>query len=237
MPGEQRSPVHVAFRTWDAASEPLESVEARIHDGVPLDQLRARAAGYLEIFHRPYPHARVARQPEVMEIGSGVGYVMEAALHRYRPSRIVGLDVAAGMIQKARERLRRDGVDHPGIGFAHYDGVHAPFPDDSFDLIYSVASLQHAPRPYCFRALMEAYRMVRPGGTVFIHLLACSHFRRHMTPELFRAEIDRQIAMREGHWHHYYSADELDAVARQGLGIRSPGIRELGGSLYLYFSK
>ncbi len=46
---------------------------------------------------------------QVLEVGSGLGYIMEAAVKILNPSRIVGLDVAANMIGKARERLARDG--------------------------------------------------------------------------------------------------------------------------------
>lgn len=237
MGASNHHPAHIAFKTWEAQGESLEPVEARIHDGAPVTLLKERAAGYLQTFHDLFPAIRIANAPSVLEIGSGVGYIMEAAINRYQPSRITGLDVAAGMIEKARERLRRDGLDGPGVDFVHYDGVDAPLKDNSFDLIYSVACLQHAPRPYCYRALMEAQRMIRPGGTVMIHLLAYTHFREHMTPDLFRSEIEQQIGMHEGHWHHYYSLDELDAVSRHGLGIRSPLIEERAGSLYLVFSK
>ncbi len=237
MSSSGKSPGHIAFQTWEAAGESLESVEARIHDGAPMALLKQRANGYLETFHRLLPGLRIPQRPAVMEIGSGVGYVMEAAIQRYKPTRIVGLDVASGMIEKARERLQRDAVDRSAVEFVHYDGIDAPVPDSSFDLIYSVACLQHAPRPYCYRALMEAQRMVRPGGTVMIHLLTHSHFRQYMTPAAFRADVDQQIRMQEGHWHHYYSADEIDAVLKSGLAAQQPRIQEHAGSLYFSFSK
>lgn len=228
---------HIAFKTWEAENESLESVEARIHDGVPSSHLKARAAGYLDFFETFFPHVRLPKNPAVMEIGSGVGYVLEAALQRYQPSRLVGLDIAAGMIEKAKLRLQRDKVDTQVIEFVHYDGINAPLADNSFDLIYSVASLQHAPRPYCYRALIEAQRMIKPGGFVCVHLLAYSHFRQHMTPALFHAEVSQQIGMLEGHWHHYYSIDEVDAVLSHGLAAKNAQVKEHAGSLYLCFSK
>jgi ubiquinone/menaquinone biosynthesis C-methylase UbiE len=228
---------HVAFRTWEAQNEPLTSVEARIHDGVSSDQLHHRADEYLDTLESLFPGFRPARRSQLMEIGSGVGYILEAAGRRYVPSRIVGLDVAAGMIDKAHERLERDGVDTSAIEFVHYDGVTAPLPDDSFDVIYSVASLQHAPRPYCFRALMEAHRLVKPSGSVYIHLLAYSHFETHMTPQLFDLEIAQQIRGSEGHWHHYYTKAEIEAVLEYGIGASRADVRELAGSLFFCFGK
>jgi SAM-dependent methyltransferase len=226
---------HVAFRTWEATDESLSAVEARIHDGVPQEQLHQRADGYLDTLETLFPQARPRSDGQLMEIGVGVGYIMEAAVRRYSPNRIVGLDIASGMIEKARQRLERDGVDTRAIEFVHYDGVSAPLPSASFDFIYSVASLQHAPRPYCFRAMMEAHRLIKPSGSVCIHLLAYSHFKEHITPELFSQEIDRQIQGREEHWHHYYSRDEIEAVLTYGVGARDLRVQEQGGSLFICF--
>src|SRR5215211_315238 len=231
---DERAP-HVAFRTWEAGGESLSTVEARIHDGVPSDQLHKRADDYLDTFETWFPDARPRTGGDLMEIGSGVGYIMEAALRRYAPKKIVGLDIASGMIEKARQRLERDAVDTHAIEFLHYDGVNVPRPSASFDFIYSVASLQHAPRPYCFRAMMEANRLIRPAGSVYVHLLAYSHFKEHMTPALFVQEVDRQIEGREEHWHHYYSRDEIQAVLTYGVGVKQLRVHEQGGSLFICF--
>jgi len=157
----------------------------------------------------------------------------------YAPSRITGLDVAQGMIDKARALLARDRVDTRNVDFVHYDGVDVPLPDESLDFVYSVASLQHAPRPYCFRAIAEAYRLLRRGGQAWIHLLDYSHFSAHMNPTLFQQELLTQIHGTHGHWHHYYSREEMQAVLVQGIGVapKDVALRERDGSLYLCFRK
>jgi ubiquinone/menaquinone biosynthesis C-methylase UbiE len=227
----------VAFQTWEARCESLESVEARIHDGVPQDQLHRRADDYLDTLEGLFPRARPRRGEELMEIGVGLGYIMQAAVRRYSPKRIVGLDIASGMIDKARQRLERDAIDTRVVEFVHYDGRNAPLPSASFDFIYSVASLQHAPRPYCFRAMMEAHRLIKPSGNVCIHLLAYSHFKEHITPSLFAGEIDRQIEGRAEHWHHYYSREEIEAVLVYGVGARDVRVEEHAGSLFICFTR
>ena len=96
--------LHPAFQTWNQRDEPLESVEARIHDGVPLDQLHERAWGYLNTLYTLFPYAAPKETDVVVEIGPGVGYIMEAMMNRFSPARIIGLDVApadaADMIEK-----------------------------------------------------------------------------------------------------------------------------------------
>jgi ectoine hydroxylase-related dioxygenase (phytanoyl-CoA dioxygenase family)/SAM-dependent methyltransferase len=230
-------PLDVAFQTWEARGESLDSVEKRIHDGVPLAHLHRRANEYLDTLEILFPESKPSPGGHILEIGSGVGYVMEAAVRRYAPQRIVGLDVASGMIEKARERLARDGVNTDIMEFVHYDSVDVPLPSNSFDYIYSVASLQHAPRPFCFRVLSEALRLIKPSGAVCIHLIAYSHFENHMTPDQFAWEIDQQVRGRPGHWHHYYSVQEIDMVLRYGLGVEHPHVVEQAGSLFLSFGK
>jgi phytanoyl-CoA hydroxylase len=230
---------HIAFETWEARDEKLEAVEARIHDGVSSEQLRGRAASYLDNLDRLFPKMIPGKNARMLEIGSGVGYILEEALRRYQPASIVGLDIAAGMIEHAKQRLQRDGVDTRNIQFVHYDGIDAPLPDASIDSIYSVASLQHAPRPYCFRALLEAWRLLRPGGSARIHLLAYSHLRQHSSPQAFEFEVQQQIHARQGHWHHYYTIEEIQTVLACGIGVpeRSFTVTEREGSLWFCFRK
>jgi SAM-dependent methyltransferase len=230
---------HVAFETWEGRGESLEAIEERIHDGAPVAKLRARAAGYLDTFEALFPDAVPAYSSRILEIGSGVGYVLEEALRRYRPSRAVGLDIAAGMIEFAKQRLHRDSVDTSVVEFVHYDGVNAPIPSESIDLAYSVASLQHAPRPYCFRAITEACRLLAPGGFAWIHLLAYSHFRQHMTPDHYQQELLQQIHEHQGHWHHYYTVEEIETTLCYGIGVAKDDLRvqERSGSLFVCVHK
>ena len=134
-------------------------------------------------------------------------------------------------------RFARDNIDDAAISFSHYDGIDMPIPDESVDHIYSVASLQHAPRAYCFRALMEAHRVVKRSGAVRIHLLAYSHFRDNVTLDSFRDEVDRQVHDRAGHWHHYYTVEEIECVLRYGIGASDIDVREHAGSLYIRYAK
>ena len=88
----------------------LESVNRRIHDDVPLEHVKRRASAYVADMINTFPYAPLQNDAAVMEIGSGTGYIMEA-LDTYAKSReirlqrIVGLDIAEHMIEKAKSRL------------------------------------------------------------------------------------------------------------------------------------
>jgi ubiquinone/menaquinone biosynthesis C-methylase UbiE len=227
--------LHPAFETWDDAAESLESVERRIHDGVALDQLRQRARGYVETMYSLFPQAQPKAADTVCEIGSGVGYIMEAVRERCHPARIIGLDVAPAMIEHARARLARDGVDATGMEFECYDGVTLPFADRSIEHFYSVACLQHVPKIYVYNLFGEILRVLRNGYAV-LQFLSFAHIpEQNRSTMPFRREIRRQINGVSGHWHHFYSLDELIAVLADGYGAQGTAVRQVGGAIWAVF--
>ena len=80
-------------QTWVQPST-LDSLNARIHDGVPVEQLGQRASDRRDLcFEELFPYARPEAGARVLELGPGVGWIMEAMLARYPIGEIVGLDV------------------------------------------------------------------------------------------------------------------------------------------------
>ena len=74
-----------------------------------------------------------------------------------------GVDIAANLIEQARQRARTDGLP------AHFDEGDAedlPYPDAGFDVVISLVGMMFAPRPE--RVVVEALRVCRPGGRLVI---------------------------------------------------------------------
>ncbi len=115
--------------------------ERERHDGyhAMIDDLEV---GLLE------PHLDGAR---ALEVGCGTGLILQRVAQR--ASSAVGVDISAGMLQRAVAR---------GLDVVQGDATALPFADDSFDLVYSFKVLAHvAPiQP----ALQEMARVTRPGG-------------------------------------------------------------------------
>jgi ubiquinone/menaquinone biosynthesis C-methylase UbiE len=227
--------MHDAFKAWDNVSEPLDDTEMRIHDGAARDQLAQRANRYLSDLRGMFPYTIPARGGVVMEVGSGLGWIMQAALAQLEPRSIIGLDVAPSMIAKARIRLRRDRVDDGRLGFLLYDGVTIPVRDDSVDYVYSVAALQHVPKIYVYNLLLEIKRILSPRGFCVIHLLAFSHIRNNYP--VFAEEIRHQIKGDPVHWHHFYAFDELLYVLADGVGASQIDIVDGDMSICCAFGK
>lgn len=98
----------------------------------------------------------------VLEVGCGGG----AFCHRlktYIPSiSITGLDFDSGHIQYALAKSKELGIEG---NFINGDATQLPFPDNSFDTIYSYTVMEHI-EPNVF--LEEQYRTLKSGGRIVI---------------------------------------------------------------------
>lgn len=94
-----------------------------------------------------------------LDLGCGTGEFTRALARRAR--RVVGMDLAPGMIEVARERS----VRVPNIEYVVADATTAHLPEGSFDCVASVATLHHMP----LRAMLCRLRKtLRPGGVLLI---------------------------------------------------------------------
>ncbi|WP_017445299.1 malonyl-ACP O-methyltransferase BioC [Gayadomonas joobiniege] len=87
-----------------------------------------------------------------LDIGCGTGNLLNHASF----SNYTGVDLAAGMLQRARCKFPLKNTQ-----FIRADAHHLPFKHDSFDLIFSSLVVQ-----WCqlTKVLTEAYRVLKPGG-------------------------------------------------------------------------
>jgi SAM-dependent methyltransferase len=78
-----------------------------------------------------------------------------------RGARVAGCDIAVATVVQARDVL-----GPYGPAFAGGDVRSIPFADDTFDLLYSMGTIEHFPE---YReAIAECYRVLKPGGRAII---------------------------------------------------------------------
>lgn len=98
----------------------------------------------------------------VLEVGAGTGI----SLPQYkRSTRLVATDIADAMLDKARERRRKLGLDNVE-DILVMDAEAMGFADDSFDVVVAQYVVTACPDPEA--ALDEFVRVVRPGGEIVI---------------------------------------------------------------------
>jgi ubiquinone/menaquinone biosynthesis C-methylase UbiE len=123
--------------------------------------LRKRFATAAEIVRR------MGLQPgqTVLEVGAGTGYIAKAAAEAVcAEGKVYALDVEPQMIERLRQRKLTENLGNvePKLG----DAAKLDFGDDAFDAVYFVTSLGELPDKRA--ALWEAYRVLKPGGTLSV---------------------------------------------------------------------
>jgi phosphatidylethanolamine/phosphatidyl-N-methylethanolamine N-methyltransferase len=111
---------------------------------------------------------RMAIKPgdRVLEVGVGTG--INTSLYPTTCS-VTGIDLSASMLEKARERVRREGLRH--VRLQEMDAAQLIFADDTFDIVYAPYLVSVVPDPV--QVVKEMRRVCRPGGKIVI----LNHFR------------------------------------------------------------
>jgi ubiquinone/menaquinone biosynthesis C-methylase UbiE len=217
-------------KTWVQRST-LDALNTRIHDGVPVEQLGERAAERRDLcFEELFPYARPVQGARVLEVGPGVGWIMEAMLARYPIGEIIGIDVSPAMLEAAKRRWH-----DPRARYVLYDGLRVPLADDCFDNIYSIACLQHIEKHHAFLVMQELVRLLKPGGHGTLHLMAIDHITH--APRSYAQECWNHVRNANTHWMHYYAFDEIVVLFSRALGVTDLDVKYWGTSFWVHFSK
>lgn len=113
--------------------------------------------------HSPEPlDQRVER---VVEIGCSVGQMTCALKRRFPQAEIWGTDISGPMVRYAHWRAVQNKCD---IHFAQMPAERLDFPDAHADLIVAHILFHELPVHIIDQALAEAFRVLRPGGTLVI---------------------------------------------------------------------
>jgi phosphatidylethanolamine/phosphatidyl-N-methylethanolamine N-methyltransferase len=170
----------------DAASRALSvtAVETAFVNGV-----YEKLASVYDYVFGPTLHAgrlqalqRMAISPgdRILEVGVGTG--INLTLYP-RDCTIAGIDLSDSMLEKARERVTRHGLQH--VRLHQMDASALSFADDSFDIVYAPYLISVVPDPV--QVAREMRRVCRPGGRVII----LNHFR---SANFFLSRAERVIS-------------------------------------------
>ena len=114
---------------------------------------------------RPVPVPKVPSGSTVLDVGCGTGAATQPLVAQETAGLVVGLDLSAGMLRRARQMF----LGNPTVHLVQADAERLPFHSSSFNTIVSHRSLSHLPDP-C-GAFQELARVLGPGGVVDITLI------------------------------------------------------------------
>jgi phosphatidylethanolamine/phosphatidyl-N-methylethanolamine N-methyltransferase len=112
----------------------------------------------------------------ILEVGVGTG--INTSLYP-RNCHVTGVDLSSSMLEKARERVAREGLRN--VRLLEMDAQNLTFADGSFDIVYAPYLVSVVPDPV--QVAREMRRVCKPGGKIII----LNHFRS-ANPVLSRLE-------------------------------------------------
>lgn len=120
---------------------------------------------------------RVARElrgaTSIADLGCGTGRALALLRHRLPEASLKGVDLSPFMLERARTRLPAD------VELRHANSAHLPWKDGEFDAVIALHHLGHIPVSAAGQVVLEAARVLRPGGK----LVLVEH-RWHRLPRL-----------------------------------------------------
>lgn len=141
---------------------PGDQHETYSHDSndAATQHFSTRSAFRQAAFLLPHLHAGM----RLLDCGCGTGTITVGLAEVVAPGEVVGVDIGEPQLAQAREEATSRGLTN--VRFETASVYDLPYPDASFDAVYSNALLSHLSKPVA--ALTEIHRVLKPGGVVAI---------------------------------------------------------------------
>lgn len=102
----------------------------------------------------------------VLDVGTGTGLALLPLAEANSTGWTEGVDLSPAMLDRARQRMAN--APHSRYGLRHADATTLPYPDDTFDAVFSSYVLDVLARSDIRAALQEMHRVLRPEGRLVL---------------------------------------------------------------------
>jgi SAM-dependent methyltransferase len=145
---------------WDSLAGSMNDAAVAAAGETSENRLRSSAA---ESVGNLLELASISARDEILEIGCGVGRIAREIAPHCRSW--TGTDISANMLSHASARL--EGLENTRLVHLKRVGLDH-FAENSFDVVYATNMLAHLDEMDRWRYVQEAFRVLRPGGRIFI---------------------------------------------------------------------
>ena len=137
----------------------------------------------------------------ILDIGTGTGYLAFPLAEQYITSRIYGIDIAETIIDHNNETVKEKGITN--LTFQTFDGLKYPFSEKSFDLIVTRYAFHHFPD--VADAVSQMSKLLVKG----VKVLLSDPMRNESDT---KGIIDEYMRVKKDGHIQFYSADEIDKL-------------------------
>lgn len=109
--------------------------------------------------------ANVPPDATILDVGCGTGTLTAWIKQQHPGARVIGLDLDPAILQMARDKAAKSGVD---VEFIEANAADMPLPPDSVDCVFSSLFFHHLLPEQKVKALREIFRVLKVGGEVHI---------------------------------------------------------------------
>ena len=152
-------------RFYDASSGLWEQVwgEHMHHGyyGATGKEHKERRQAQIDLIEELLTWANIQQAEQILDVGCGIGGSSLYLAEKFNAD-ATGITLSPVQAERATQRSQTAGLAHR-TQFLVADALKMPFPDNSFDLVWSLESGEHMPDKRQF--IQECYRVLKPNGT------------------------------------------------------------------------
>jgi tocopherol O-methyltransferase len=123
-----------------------------------------RYQAQIELIEELLIWAKVTQAEQILDVGCGIGGSTLYLANKFKAN-ACGITLSPVQATRATARAKEANWQQ-AIEFQVADAQAMPFPDNSFDLVWSLESGEHMPDKTKF--LQECYRVLKPNGTLIL---------------------------------------------------------------------
>ncbi|XP_074290060.1 uncharacterized protein LOC141616811 [Silene latifolia] len=105
---------------------------------------------------------------DILDIGCSVGISTKFLANKFPSANITGLDLSPYFLAVAKFKEKNGVAREKRINWLHANGEDTRLPSNSFDLVSIAYVLHECPAKATVNLVKEAFRLLRPGGTIAI---------------------------------------------------------------------